>query len=325
MTDVRLLFIAEENTETRRIQKHFPAGSWLHVSPLWLEQGNSFCWRETGTDSVLEFNELRVDASVIRSAYYSPGARLNPSGLIEQGPLKVSGLLDDAYAEFGLEETVSGFVGGLLTLPVRWMNHPLHGRNAEYKLPQLAMARALGLRVPRTCVSSDPDRLRDFWAENDGRVITKNVSSYSGWKISERIAAITRQVHRHDLEGLVLAPRIPTLFQEMIPAAVDLRVTVVGEEVYAAAIHSQQGASTLDWRFDYTVPMTKFTLDESVESALRSMMRDLGLTYGAADFRVTPEGEYVFLEINPAGIFEFVEELAGHPISSSIAGWLLQK
>nr|WP_062339857.1 hypothetical protein [Herbidospora sakaeratensis] len=324
MTEVRLLFIADDNTETRRIKKHLPVGSYLHVSPLWLEQGNSFCWRETGTESVLEFNELRIDADVIRSVYYSPGARLNRSGLLEQGPLKVSGLLDETYAEFGLEETAGAVVGGLLTLPVRWMNHPLHGRNAEYKLPQLALARASGLRVPRTCVSSDPERLRAFWVENDGRVITKNVSSYSGWKIAERIPAITRQVHLHDLDGLALAPRIPTLFQEMIPARVDLRVTLVGDEVYAAAIHSQQGTSTLDWRFDYTVPMTRFTLDESVERALRSMMRELGLTYGAADFRVTPEGEYVFLEINSAGIFEFVEELAGHPISSAIADWLLR-
>jgi hypothetical protein len=40
----------------------------------------------------------------------------------------------------------------------------------------------------------------------------------------------------------------------------------------------------------------------------------LGLVYGAADFRRTPEGDYVLLEVNPAGEWRFVEERTGQPM-----------
>jgi hypothetical protein len=37
----------------------------------------------------------------------------------------------------------------------------------------------------------------------------------------------------------------------------------------------------------------------------------MGLIYGAIDMRLTPDGRYVFLEINPAGQWLFVEHRTG--------------
>ena len=34
------------------------------------------------------------------------------------------------------------------------------------------------------------------------------------------------------------------IFQELVPAEVDLRVTIVGDQVFAAAIHSQEVCRT---------------------------------------------------------------------------------
>ena len=51
-------------------------------------------------------------------------------------------------------------------------------------------------------------------------------------------------------------------------------------------------------------------------------MRRLGLVYGAMDLRRTPDGDHVFLEVNTAGEFLFVEERTGQPISRAIADWL---
>jgi len=44
--------------------------------------------------------------------------------------------------------------------------------------------------------------------------------------------------------------------------------------------------------------------------------------YGAVDLRLTPEGDYVFLEVNPAGEWRFVEERTGQPITRSMAALL---
>ena len=47
-------------------------------------------------------------------------------------------------------------------------------------------------------------------------------------------------------------------------------------------------------------------------------MRALGLVDGASDFRRTPEGDYVFLKVNPAGEWRFVEERTGQPITRAV-------
>jgi glutathione synthase/RimK-type ligase-like ATP-grasp enzyme len=51
-------------------------------------------------------------------------------------------------------------------------------------------------------------------------------------------------------------------------------------------------------------------------------LRRLGLEYGAIDLRKTPEGEYVFLEVNPAGQFLYVEKATGQPIAAALADHL---
>jgi hypothetical protein len=54
-------------------------------------------------------------------------------------------------------------------------------------------------------------------------------------------------------------------------------------------------------------------------------MKRLGLVYGAIDLRLTPEGRYIFLEINPAGQFLHIEYATGQPIAAALAQSLLKK
>ena len=63
---------------------------------------------------------------------------------------------------------------------------------------------------------------------------------------------------------------------------------------------------------------------QTVHEGVRGMHR-LGLVYGAIDMRRTPDGRYVFLEINPAGQWLFVEHFSGQPITSTLARLLHDK
>jgi len=56
-------------------------------------------------------------------------------------------------------------------------------------------------------------------------------------------------------------------------------------------------------------------------SALRAKNSDPTATivYGAVDMRRTTDGRYVFLEINPAGQWLFVEERTGQPMTDAFA------
>ena len=55
------------------------------------------------------------------------------------------------------------------------------------------------------------------------------------------------------------------------------------------------------------------------------LVRRLGLAYGAIDLVLTPDGRYVFLEINPNGQYLWIEQLTGLPISEAIAEWLMHR
>ena len=103
----------------------------------------------------------------------------------------------------------------------------------------------------------------------------------------------------------------------------DLRVTVVGDELFAAAIHSQESEypSTSGWTWatrGSRLPTCQRTSLEDVD-----LMGRLGIVYGAIDLRRMPDGRHVFLEINPAGQWLFVEAVTGQPIAAALARLLL--
>jgi hypothetical protein len=109
----------------------------------------------------------------------------------------------------------------------------------------------------------------------------------------------------------------PVLFQRYVPAVCDLRVTVIGERLFAAAARAEQYDA--DIRFNVDAKYQAHDLPAGVQGKLFGLMRRLGLEYGAADFRLTPEGEYVFLEVNPAGQFLYIEKATEQPIAAALA------
>jgi hypothetical protein len=112
-----------------------------------------------------------------------------------------------------------------------------------------------------------------------------------------------------------------------LPKRLELRVTIVGRRVLAAAIDSQVSERAAhDWRRDGVRLLDAwqpYTLPVKVEEKLLRLMDYFKLNYGAADFIVTPEGRHVFLEVNPVGEFFWLEQRPGLPISETIADVLL--
>ncbi len=65
--------------------------------------------------------------------------------------------------------------------------------------------------------------------------------------------------------------------------------------------------------------MTPGVVPAEVEEGLLRLLKSVGLRYGAIDMRRTPDGRHVFLEVNPAGQWRFVEEVTGQPITAAMA------
>jgi len=82
---------------------------------------------------------------------------------------------EESYSLNEWAETLEGF---LAVIPNhRWMNHPSAIASASHKLEQLATAVRIGLNIPSTLVTQDPDELQKFYRNHDGKVITKPLSN----------------------------------------------------------------------------------------------------------------------------------------------------
>ncbi|MEX0910336.1 MAG: ATP-dependent carboxylate-amine ligase, partial [Candidatus Paceibacterota bacterium] len=116
-------------------------------------------------------------------------------------------------------------------------------------------------------------------------------------------------------------------FQEYIPKAYEVRVTVVGDLTFAARIDSQESSRTeVDWRqYDFAnVGHYTEELTHEIHSRCVNLVKELGLRYGAIDLIVTPQGEWVFLENNCNGQWLWIEKLVGLEISDAIARLLIK-
>jgi hypothetical protein len=104
------------------------------------------------------------------------------------GPPALGDELDPAFREGCAREATAalrGFLGGLAGR--RFVNPPEADHAASDKLRQLRLARELGLEVPPTIVTNDPDRARDFYAAHRGDVVAKMLTpSRPRWTAARR-------------------------------------------------------------------------------------------------------------------------------------------
>lgn len=203
-------------------------------------------------------------------------------------------------------------------------------RRASLKLPQLRLAAELGFTVPPTLVTTDPDEFLAFWQEHAGKVITKSVTTAAlrrdaGDGTERGLLRYTEVVTPRDLGYAAALRYCPVIAQAYVPKRIELRVTVVGDRVFAAAIGSQESRRTQhDWRRydDLRTPHFPYELPDAVAERCARLVARLGLVYGAIDLIVTPDDDHVFIEINPNGQYLWIEHETGLPISEAIADLL---
>ena len=232
--------------------------------------------------------------------------------------------LESGVVDFCNRECRSFLLGALAALPTkRWLSAPEAIWRAERKPLQLAIAAELGMTLPHTLVTNDSRAVLSFSDRND--LIAKAVS-YGYVKGSKGNHAIfSSEISPEDLSDLRGLKLAPVIFQEHVKKAADIRVTVVGDRVFAAEILSQRrDSSRVDWRAtdDPNLIHRRHDLPCNVEQQCRELLSALRLGFGAIDFALTPKGEYVFFEINPNGEWIWIEDQLQYPIAGSIADWL---
>lgn len=241
-------------------------------------------------------------------------------------PPDLGGRFRDDFARFAENEARATLWSLYTTSEALWVNPPLFGVRLleDNKLYQLKIAGSVGLSVPRTIISNDVNDLLGFIDKCDGVAAVKTIYMSAFVDDEDNVFFVyTNQVTREDLVGRDEEIGLcPVMLQEYIEKEVELRITIVGNQVFACAIYSQDSERTLhDWRrYDFdNVEHHPHNLPDGVKQNLISLMKELRLVYGAVDMILTPSGQYVFLEVNPGGQWGWIEDLTGLPISRSLA------
>jgi glutathione synthase/RimK-type ligase-like ATP-grasp enzyme len=232
------------------------------------------------------------------------------------------GLPDDLSvqeAEFATAEIEHALRSLWACLDCYWVSEPERIRRASWKGEQLLRARRIGFDVPRTLVTTDPEQARQFFHDCGKKMVFKVMSdpALGGISLSRKdpavqldpYAAVTTLITESDLDMLDSVRIAPCLFQEYVPKKLELRITVIGDEIFAAEIHSQeQEEASVDWRnSDADIQYRVAALPRPVADRCLELVRGYGLNFSAIDMIVTPDDRYVFVENNPNGQFIFVE------------------
>jgi glutathione synthase/RimK-type ligase-like ATP-grasp enzyme len=146
-----------------------------------------------------------------------------------------------------------------------------------------------------------------------------------GRTVDEQFVIHTARLTEADLEDAAVLAASPAIYQRLIAKAYDLRVTVIGDTVFACRIASQEhAAGKVDWRSAGYRELDHYIVElpSHTQGLCRSLVRHFGLHMASIDLIERPDGSHVFLEINAVGQWAWIEQMTGQPIAAEIAGQL---
>ncbi|HEC33065.1 MAG TPA: hypothetical protein ENI63_02280 [Candidatus Kaiserbacteria bacterium] len=264
-------------------------------------------------------NNVLIDSENIKSVWYRRPA-----------PPKIRKGVREDLREFCWNESRATLWSFYTTIDAFWVNPPLLAVKLleDNKLYQLKGAQIIGLNVPQTIISNNFEDILSFSSNHKYMAIKPLYTTVFRKKNKDLLFLYTNRITQKEIldkkEELALCP---IMLQEYINKKVELRITIVGNNIFACAIHSQDSNQTLhDWRrySSSGVKHEQYELPNCIKLELLKLMNMFGLFYAAIDMIITPDEKYVFLEINPSGQWGWIEKLTGMKISQAIAKLLAQ-
>lgn len=295
----------------------------FNVSEYPIQIEYTYSYNKLVLKTYIKINDKYLDCDEINSVWY------RKPDLPQLSPVLSSS--EKIYAKNECAQHLSGLY--YLLDEKFWMNRIDSMRRADNKAFALTKAFNLGLTVPKTLITNNSNKAWSFHKENKGNIIYKTLSdgllfnrdpNYNQPFVQGEI--YTTHLNQFRESDFKYVNNCPCLFQEYINKRLELRIIVVGNEVFAVEIHSQEKEQT---KYDYRRTELKeithkvHQLPQDISEKCKLLVKKLGLSYGAIDMILTPDGEYVFLEINSNGQYGWLEERTGLKINESIANSLI--
>lgn len=199
-----------------------------------------------------------------------------------------------------------------------WVNHPAAIYFAEHKGIQLRIAKKVGLCIPETIFTNHQSFISQTIFQN-GKTIFKGIDTVLLRNGNKETFGFTNFIEEEKILGEDLKTT-PAIFQKPIFRKTDIRVTVIENSVFAAAILSNGHPIEGDWRANKgTAQFISHSLPTSIANKCVQLVKELKLTFGAIDLVLSEHEKYYFLEVNPTGEWAWLVDSAKLPIDKAFA------
>ncbi|WP_341837104.1 MvdC/MvdD family ATP grasp protein [Chitinophaga pollutisoli] len=268
----------------------------------------------SGPQYELRCGTRTIDARQIKGVWYR-----------KMWDLQIPPSLDPTFVPAFLKEYRNSLHIFLDALKVPWINRmdTDHAVGAN-KLLQLNAARAAGLIVPQTLFSNHAEDAVRFFDDHGGNVVVKLHGALSKTMDGKGSFFPTTRLRKEDVPMLESLSACPMILQEYIPKERELRIIYIDGEFFTGSLRAPELA---DWRTANTtlVQWEPYELPPAAKDRVHVLMTALGLPFGAIDMIVKPNGEHVFLEVNPQGEWGMLEKYLDFPIAATIAEKLVNR
>lgn len=199
------------------------------------------------------------------------------------------------------------------------------------KLSVLMAAKKHGILIPDTIITRDPNVINNLNSVKDC-YISKCITNGLSIKIGENYMSFSSTFSVDDENVITnVSEYYYSLFQTNIPKKYELRIFFLFDKYYPAAIIPGNNDS-VDGRILDVKTVTglevkrvlPIDIPTEIIRRLKLLMKELHLESGSIDMIVTPDDEYVFLEVNPVGQYDYVGKRCNYQLDKEIALTLIK-
>jgi glutathione synthase/RimK-type ligase-like ATP-grasp enzyme len=223
---------------------------------------------------------------------------------------------------FSFQQWQIAFQIFLNKLKCKWVNNPYSVSKSKDRIVQLLAAKASGFDIPHTIVTNDPDTARNFYYAHNRNIVIKALHNHSVELDDKIYSMYTHSVTEQDLPKLTDLIYAPCILQEKLEKKSELRITVVGNRAFAAKLNFLSNfamsedihrCSSSDVHIEACEELQSSTIKQCIK-----LIKKLGLRFGAIDFLVDKNDRLIFLEVNPAGDWYWIEKQTRLPITNAV-------
>jgi glutathione synthase/RimK-type ligase-like ATP-grasp enzyme len=192
---------------------------------------------------------------------------------------------------------------------------------------QLNIAKEVGFNIPNTLITNNSESIKRFLQSNLNKRAVVKLIHHHRIDIGDSIYNFfCKEVDKKVLKKLSYVNVTPILIQSKVPILAEIRITIVGDKIFATQLKSKGDTySDIHSIDEHNLLIKDLDLDKLISNKCMMIMEKLGLIISSIDLAVDIHNNVYFFEINPVGDWYWMENKTGSPITQTVCDLLKHK